>query len=688
MDYSDAIMHLDITGVTDFTPIVEQLAEVEDLRYLHLYGESLKTLGADLSDLKNIEVLDLDKNVFPDIECVLPALKSLDGLKHLFINFENDSDELKVAESLSHLSSLNGFSFDNTDVPLQGCELLTKDFKTDLSLNISQQSGTEVDLTQISFDQIDVESLRNCFHSLCPSFEHAGEMKEAFDELIDGIKPELAEQKYGRTELKQLCELVNETAVLGQEPLQHLAKFAISAIYNLGTHQQSSEADAKRISALEKENEEILVLAKELEKESTAFNEERQNISETFHKERMKLVERVSLLEQENVKLKARVTGVDHIPNTLPRMLTSSYASPKKVPVYSPHADNTASPKRSPRKGRTRVLSLKQLKEVIVEIYAAKEKFDAKCIREKSSMETLQQFLFTFLGQKYGLKSLIVEWLHGIKDGVSKFAAYDNDVAVFSRILSNQIEENFRFVQMQLKSTVITMLEAMIKTESPFLSAPQLKKAVEEKKAGSLSEDEWSSVMGYLFDNDDAMSINLRIQEFIKKLPSEHNNDDLLGEVEIKPKLRFVDFLKILLDYQLKSHIKFLSTFVTVYRVHDMDHDGVLSRQQLASLISNIRGPTPRKMIKAICDEHDAGKHDKITFCQCVDIFADDIVDIELEGMSLGMATYDEPLMSPVTSHMQGALLSREIPTSPKNSTPNNTVSRFADLNALSFSDL
>lgn len=65
-----------------------------------------------------------------------------------------------------------------------------------------------------------------------------------------------------------------------------------------------------------------------------------------------------------------------------------------------------------------RILTLKQLKDIIREIYEHKERHDEKCKRTKLPLETMEQFMFTFLNQKYGLKNLIIEWAASIVNGV------------------------------------------------------------------------------------------------------------------------------------------------------------------------------------------------------------------------------------------------------------------------------
>lgn len=101
-----------------------------------------------------------------------------------------------------------------------------------------------------------------------------------------------------------------------------------------------------------------------------------------------------------------------------------------------------------------KTLSLNQLKDFIEGIYASKIKFDAKCEEAHLPHETLEQHMYTYLNQRYGLRSLILSYAAAIIRGVNTYSQADNDVRVFGCILRNEIDEDFRFVQRQLKDTV------------------------------------------------------------------------------------------------------------------------------------------------------------------------------------------------------------------------------------------
>ena len=113
-----------------------------------------------------------------------------------------------------------------------------------------------------------------------------------------------------------------------------------------------------------------------------------------------------------------------------------------------------------------RILTLKQLKELFEDIYAQKAKFDKRVQEGKVTRETMEQFMYTYLNTKYGLKNLIVEWACGIVNGIRKFASKDNDVALFGLVLRNECDEEFKLVQNQVKTTIRELLKVKLSKNS------------------------------------------------------------------------------------------------------------------------------------------------------------------------------------------------------------------------------
>lgn len=58
---------------------------------------------------------------------------------------------------------------------------------------------------------------------------------------------------------------------------------------------------------------------------------------------------------------------------------------------------------------RPKILSLKNLKDFIGEVFDCKFRHDQRCQELGAPLETMEQFLYTHLSKKYGLKSLILQ---------------------------------------------------------------------------------------------------------------------------------------------------------------------------------------------------------------------------------------------------------------------------------------
>ena len=75
----------------------------------------------------------------------------------------------------------------------------------------------------------------------------------------------------------------------------------------------------------------------------------------------------------------------------------------------------------------------------------------------------MHQYLFTHLNQKYGLKSLIIEWASTIINGVRNYLKDDHEITLFGKILKNECDEEFRFIQMHVKETLQNLLKILLR---------------------------------------------------------------------------------------------------------------------------------------------------------------------------------------------------------------------------------
>jgi hypothetical protein len=97
-------------------------------------------------------------------------------------------------------------------------------------------------------------------------------------------------------------------------------------------------------------------------------------------------------------------------------------------------------------------------------------RFDKKCEESRAPKETMEQYMYTYLNQKYGLKSLIVEWAASIINAVKTYLREDHEVTLFAKILKNECDEEFRLIQMHVKETLVKLVEVIYQDKFPLKS--------------------------------------------------------------------------------------------------------------------------------------------------------------------------------------------------------------------------
>ena len=120
-----------------------------------------------------------------------------------------------------------------------------------------------------------------------------------------------------------------------------------------------------------------------------------------------------------------------------------------------------------------------------------------------------------FGGEKYGLKNLIIEWASSIINAIKLYSSEDSDINLFGKILRNEQEEDSRLILTKLRSTISELLKYYLKSKNPLKSAKDIKKMLESKKEGMLTEEEWKGIIYYIYNTEDAQNIENRINNYL-----------------------------------------------------------------------------------------------------------------------------------------------------------------------------
>ena len=273
------------------------------------------------------------------------------------------------------------------------------------------------------------------------------------------------------------------------------------------------------------------------------------------------------------------------------------------------------------------------MKEIINDIYNSKEEFDKKSDENKLPRETMEQHMYTYLNQKYGLKSIIIEWASNIINGIKIFSSEDSEICLFGKILRNEIEEDARLIYSDVQKSILEYLKYYIKRKHHYISAKEISKILKEKKKGSLTEEEWKEIINYLYNEEHAKILEERISEIIQKkyFKSKLDTDRKLTREEIiqlsklkeEYNIPFKDLVKILHEFQVKQREKQLKNFVQLFKSVDKDNNGIINEEEFVNLLynMNIFGDQLKRKIVELLTQIDPYNNKQITFSECVNLF-------------------------------------------------------------------
>ena len=289
-----------------------------------------------------------------------------------------------------------------------------------------------------------------------------------------------------------------------------------------------------------------------------------------------------------------------------------------------------------------RIFTIKMMKEIINDIYNSKAEFDKKSQENKLPKETMEQHMYTYLNQKYGLKSIIIDWASNIINGIKVFSSEDSEICLFGKILRNEIEEDARLIFSNIQKSILEYLKYYIKKKHHYISAKDISKKLKEKKNGMLIEEEWKEIINYLYNEEDSKILEERISDIIQKkyFKSKLDTDRKLTREEIiqlsklkeEYNIPFKDLVKILHDFQIKQREKQLKNFVNIFKSVDKDNNGVINEEEFVNLLynMNIFGDNLKQKIVELLTQIDPYNNKQITFSECVNLFS--TIPYEQEG--------------------------------------------------------
>jgi len=270
------------------------------------------------------------------------------------------------------------------------------------------------------------------------------------------------------------------------------------------------------------------------------------------------------------------------------------------------------------RSGRGGGVSLGQLKELIHSVWKAKEAKDVRNagagFRQKPLLEFYSEWLdHASMATRQRLGST-VQVQGQIANAIRRYKGEDWEVALFSRLLRGEVEEDFRFVLMHLRDSIRKLLRMCLKQLHTEEATERLLKSMLK---GRLHEDEWGDVVRYLYNEVDAGALVGRLYDHIAKIaPQRARRGPICVRTADDRSILFSDFEHTVLMFHIEAHVSHLRPFVA--KVRSISSNGILSDTQFAALAREVAPEFDEAAIDSILDGIDPTGSGKITFSECV----------------------------------------------------------------------
>lgn len=253
-----------------------------------------------------------------------------------------------------------------------------------------------------------------------------------------------------------------------------------------------------------------------------------------------------------------------------------------------------------------RKLTKDQINDFIQNIYKSKALYDQNCVELNKPLETMEQHMYQYLNQKFGLKSLTIEYASAIINGIKEFSKKDMNIKLFGMLLKNEVEENTLTIVEKIKQVVQETLEYFISQKNQYKSTKEISKIAEKMKKGLLDEDIWNAIVNTLFLNDQENGIKVKekIYEFNNKVMKKSMDEidqklnfemtreekDFYDDFKnYQKKIRYEDLLNILIDYHIKVRKNYLKNMRTLFMKNDSNKDGVLTKKEFIEYITELK---------------------------------------------------------------------------------------------------
>ena len=595
--------------------------------YLNLSRAKLKSIPKEVLDQKNsLESLDISGNNFNDFYSVLNDLTKFKKLKRLKINIFTQEQAKNIIDLMPNLEYLNDEAI-NEEVNIEQ--------KKEKSVNNNKEKINVKNKSPLK--QITDNNFKPVFKKFEEFFKLNLNKKEKFQKIISAfnekykqlnikenkiinekmidkeIEKELELCKFISSELRKIKDDMNNNdykpnsvdkllnIMIENENIKNKCNEILKEkkkIIKISLKDSDINKNKKSVKSL-KNNQSNNIFKEEGKKENKLYKmykkENKKYINRSFNKNseerikfsnssfekfnnRLTFSERKSIIEsklgKESKIFRTKIDLSDFNDDSYSQNLfMRSKTDFNNLNIFEDkNNDMILKEKMNPR-----IISLKNLLDIINQIYKLRSSRIEKQNQGVYNKGTLEQDFYAYLKSRYGLKNLIIEWSINILSSIQAYYEINGEVYLFALILKNELDEDSIEILNKIKTTMNNILNLIYD-----YNISKIKDIKQNKEF--INENEWKAIGNLLYNDDDKMKnqfIN-EVYSFINKLIKDKKVIE-----KIDKKILFEDFVNILIIFNMKLRKKYLYNLFVLFSKEDSKKTGIINLENFKQLIKN-----------------------------------------------------------------------------------------------------
>ena len=569
--------------------ILNGIRNPEKINSIDLSGNDLTSLPSMISKFINLNKIDLMRNNFSDISQVASVLGTLPMLHTLNIDLYSENDVTEILKFLPHLTTLNGET--------------TGDVYEDVEETQNEEKKEEID-DDDNDEEMSLFSERDVFNDIINQIKIMKGVSDGFEERFANV-------------LKQEISKINEKIDLPEYLYKmNIVKSKIEIFSFL-----SNEIFSIAIKGIDDSTaKNTLMIADKIVKAKISKNEDI-------------LYEIISQLHfQQNNNQPKEITD----DKTKPIVKENNRNSSKKETDIN-QSNSTSQIISSPS---SLLVSKKILLSTIKHIMRYHKEMNKSNFQSRLPEQNLKYSIESYFSKKYGVKSLVENYVNELYSAIEKFSDEESEVKLFEKILSSRIDENSYDTYNELKDIVDNVLKDYIRDNSSFKPKNELDRVFKLKTKSFISYEEWKYILNIIFNND----YNVIHSQIIQFISDKNSTDEDYNDINInyfnnskmtreqkrtthfkeKYEIKYTDFICILLDFQIKLRERYLNVISNVFNSYDDDGDGVIEETQFRKMIASFDiEEITEDDVNKLLDVIDPFEYGNVSFNMCVKALSD-----------------------------------------------------------------